>query len=49
MKRVGPATFTYGRGDELVFTVGADGKVEHLFLGMYAAKKFRVESRDVQK
>lgn len=39
LKRIGPATFTYGQGDELVFALGADGKVEHLFLGMYAAKK----------
>ncbi|HEY6402295.1 MAG TPA: serine hydrolase domain-containing protein [Blastocatellia bacterium] len=39
LKRVGPAAFTYGAGGELVFTPGADGKIEHLFLGMYAAKK----------
>jgi hypothetical protein len=39
LKRVGPATFTYGAGGELVFTFGPDGKAEHLFLGMYAAKK----------
>jgi len=39
LKRVGPATFTYGQGDELVFAIGADGKVEYLFLEMYAAKK----------
>jgi CubicO group peptidase (beta-lactamase class C family) len=39
LKRVGPSAFTYGAGDELVFTPGPDGKIEHLFLGMYAAKK----------
>jgi CubicO group peptidase (beta-lactamase class C family) len=39
LKRVGPATFTYGAGVGLVFTPGPDGKAEHLFLGMYAAKK----------
>jgi CubicO group peptidase (beta-lactamase class C family) len=39
LKRVGPAAFTYGQGGELAFTPGADGKAEHLFLGMYAAKK----------
>jgi CubicO group peptidase (beta-lactamase class C family) len=39
LKKVGQATFTYGQGGELVFAHGPDGKVEHLFLGMYAAKK----------
>jgi CubicO group peptidase (beta-lactamase class C family) len=39
LKKVGPAIFTYDPGGELVFALGADGKVEHLFLGMYAAKK----------
>jgi CubicO group peptidase (beta-lactamase class C family) len=39
LKKVGPATFAYDPGGELVFALGADGKVEHLFLGMYAAKK----------
>src|SRR5262245_8496696 len=39
LKRVGPDTFTYDNGEELVFAPGPDGKVEHLFLGMYAAKK----------
>jgi CubicO group peptidase (beta-lactamase class C family) len=39
LKRVGPAAFTYDTGDELAFALGADGKVEYLFLGMYAAKK----------
>jgi hypothetical protein len=39
LKRVGPAAFTYDTGDELVFALGANGKVEYLFLGMYAAKK----------
>ncbi len=39
LKRVGPDTFAYGSGAELVFARGADGKAEHLFLGMYAAKK----------
>jgi len=39
LKKVGPATFAYDPGGELVFAPGADGKVEHLFLGMYAAKK----------
>jgi hypothetical protein len=39
LKRVGSAAFAYGQGGELVFTLGADGKAEHLFLGMYAAKK----------
>jgi hypothetical protein len=39
LRRVGPATFTYDPGGELVFAAGPDGKVEHLFLGLYAAKK----------
>jgi CubicO group peptidase (beta-lactamase class C family) len=39
LKKVGPATFTYDTGGELVFAPGPDGKVEHLFLGLYAAKK----------
>ncbi|HKQ74725.1 MAG TPA: serine hydrolase [Blastocatellia bacterium] len=39
LKRVGPATFAYGSAGELVFTLGPDGKAEHMFLGMYAAKK----------
>jgi hypothetical protein len=32
LKKVGPATFAYDPGGELVFALGADGKVEHLFL-----------------
>lgn len=43
LKRVGPATFTYGQGGELVFTLDPEGKAEHLFLGMYAAKKVAPE------
>jgi CubicO group peptidase (beta-lactamase class C family) len=39
LKKIGPATFTYGQGGELVFALGPNGKAEHLFLGMYAAKK----------
>jgi CubicO group peptidase (beta-lactamase class C family) len=39
LKRIGSGAFTYGEGGELVFTLGADGKAEHIFLGMYAAKK----------
>jgi hypothetical protein len=39
LKRVGPAAFTYGQGGELVFDLDTNGKAEHLFLGMYAAKK----------
>ena len=39
LKRIGPATFSSIPGDELVFVPGPDGKAEHLFLGLYAAKK----------
>jgi len=43
LKRTGPSTFSYGPSGagELVFSSGPDGKAEHLFLGMYAAKKIR--------
>jgi CubicO group peptidase (beta-lactamase class C family) len=43
LKKTGPGAFTYDAGSELVFTFGPDGKVQHLFLGMYAAKKVSVE------
>jgi CubicO group peptidase (beta-lactamase class C family) len=39
LKRVGTATFTYGSAGEVIFTLGPTGKAEHLFLGMYSAKK----------
>jgi len=39
LKRVGAAAFTYDTGEELIFASGPDGIVEHLFMGMYAAKK----------
>ncbi|MGH9752610.1 MAG: serine hydrolase domain-containing protein [Blastocatellia bacterium] len=48
LKRVGPATFTYGQGGELVFALGPNGKAEHLFLGMYAAKKAPGEKTEGQ-
>jgi CubicO group peptidase (beta-lactamase class C family) len=38
LTKVGPRTFTYEQG-QLVFVLGADGKIEHLFIGMYAARK----------
>lgn len=38
LTKIGPRTFTYEQG-QLVFVSGADGKIEHLFLDMYAARK----------
>lgn len=38
LTKIGPRAFTYEQG-QLVFVPGADGKIEHLFLDMYAARK----------
>lgn len=38
LKKIGERTFSYSQG-ELVLVAGADGKIEHLFTGLYAAKK----------
>lgn len=38
LTKTGPRTFTYEQG-QLVFVPGADGKIEHLFTGLYAARK----------
>jgi CubicO group peptidase (beta-lactamase class C family) len=41
LTKVGERTFAYGDAGEnqIVFVPGADGKTEHLFMGLYAAKK----------
>jgi CubicO group peptidase (beta-lactamase class C family) len=41
LTKVGTHTFTYGTGgaQQLVFVPGTDGKAQHLFLGLYAARK----------
>ncbi|MGE0130521.1 MAG: serine hydrolase domain-containing protein [Blastocatellales bacterium] len=38
LKQAGPHTFAYDEG-ELIFVPGADGKAEHLFMGMYSARR----------
>lgn len=38
LTKVGPHTFSSGAG-QFVFVPGADGKAEHLFMGLYAARK----------
>lgn len=38
LTKIGPRTFKYEQG-QLVFVPDTDGKIEHLFLDMYAAKK----------
>jgi CubicO group peptidase (beta-lactamase class C family) len=40
LMNVGQNTFSYGAG-RLVFVPGADGKVLHLFMGLYAARKLQ--------
>lgn len=40
LTKVGPHTFSY-RAGQLVFVPGADGRAEHLFLGLYAARARR--------
>ncbi len=39
LKKVGDRRFSYGDGEEIVFVAGAGGKIEHLFTGLYSAKK----------
>jgi CubicO group peptidase (beta-lactamase class C family) len=41
LTKVGERTFAYGNAGEnqIIFVSGADGKTEHLFMGLYAAKK----------
>jgi CubicO group peptidase (beta-lactamase class C family) len=41
LTKVGERTFSYGNSGEnqIIFVPGADGKAEHLFMGLYAAKK----------
>lgn len=43
LTKVGQHTFAYGAAGEgqLVFVPGADGKAEHLFMGLYSARKIR--------
>ncbi|HEY8458834.1 MAG TPA: serine hydrolase domain-containing protein [Blastocatellia bacterium] len=38
LTKVGPHAFSYGAG-QLVFVPNASGKAEHLFMGLYAARK----------
>jgi CubicO group peptidase (beta-lactamase class C family) len=38
LTKVGPRTFSFAQGG-LVFVAGKDGKTEHLFTGLYAARK----------
>ena len=38
LTKTGPRSFAYEQG-EIVFVAGADGRTEHLFMGLYAARK----------
>jgi hypothetical protein len=39
LTKVGPHTFVSGDGEQFVFVPGPHGMAEHLFLGLYAARK----------
>ncbi len=40
LTKVGPHTFSTGAG-QIVFTTEADGRAEHLFMGLYSARRTR--------
>lgn len=40
LTKIGEGKFSYG-DDQIVLTEGADGKIEHLFMGLYSARKER--------
>lgn len=44
LTKVGERTFSFGQ-DQLVFVAGANGKTEHLFTDLYAARKVSKEGR----